>query len=509
MLMPTRKSHVFYGLLIALTSAVAGMVLASRLDLAPASIAGTLDVPATNSAPLDGPLDASTFRTIAEASSPSVVSIVVTSRRQGPRSIADLFGFEGDADPRSDGPQLQQGAGSGFIIDRDGFILTNNHVVADAQRIEVKLEGMDELEPGIPAELVGRDELTDAALIRLTSAPPVPLTVSTFGDSDQLSQGDWVMAIGNPFGLSGTVTVGVVSAVGRLQSTAVSQRFERMIQTDAAINRGNSGGPLLNIRGEVVGINTMIVSDQGGGNLGIGFAVPINTVKELLPALRTGKVTRGRIGIALSRTPITPADADDLGLPRPGGAIVSTVGRGGPADRAGLQVADVIVEYNGQPVRNDDELVSMVVRTAPGTTVPLQVVRNRRTIALEVTVEELNLDDERASASRSRAQRPERREPVDAAFGITINSVTPDIMQELNVPRGRGGAVVEEVTPYSPASGNLVRGDVILSVNGTEARSVEEVGAALDAVPSGRTARLIVWRQQNGGQEQLVLIRKR
>ena len=209
---------------------------------------------------------------------------------------------------------------------------------------------MGELEPGLPAKLVGRDELTDTALIQLTELPVPPLVASKFGDSDQMAPGDWVMAIGNPFQLSNTVTVGVVSAVGRRHAVSSSAAVEQMIQTDAAINRGNSGGPLLNLRGEVIGINTMIVSDQGGGNVGVGFAVPINTVRDLLPQLREGKVVRGRIGVQVDRRPITAQDAEDLGLPSTSGAEVTQL-TDGPAKAAGVRVGDVIVEYNGRPVQ--------------------------------------------------------------------------------------------------------------------------------------------------------------
>src|SRR5262249_10837020 len=235
--------------------------------------AGTVNVPASNSAPLTGTIDASTFRTIAHNAGPAVVSIVIESTRPV-RSFGDFFGFPDQfgggrnrgGQGQGPGEETVQGAGSGFIFDaKGGYILTNNHVVEDAKRIEVYLDTMNEqLEPsGLAAKVVGHDELTDTAVIQLTEMPNTPLTEAKFGDSDQLAPGDWVMAIGNPFALSNTVTVGVVSAVGRDTPGAVAQRPQKMIQTDAAINKGNSGGPLLNIRGEVIGINTQIVTDQG------------------------------------------------------------------------------------------------------------------------------------------------------------------------------------------------------------------------------------------------------
>jgi serine protease Do len=510
--MSTRKSAVFYGLLIAMASLVVGMVIASRLDLTPASSAADLTVPATNSAPLDGPIDATTFRTIAHEAGPSVVSIITTSTRSSaPQGLEDLFGFQLPfGNPR--GPQGQptpvRGAGSGFIIDREGYILTNNHVIEDATSIEVRLSSMGDRDYGLPAKVIGRDELTDTALLQLTEMPGDPLVVSKFGDSAQMAPGDWVMAIGNPFNLSNTVTVGVVSAVGR-QTAVAAGRFEDFIQTDAAINQGNSGGPLLNIRGEVIGINTMIVTNQGMGNVGVGFAVPINTVRDLLPQLRTGKVVRGRIGVHVLRDRISPEYAKELGLPSAAGAEISMVERGSPADRAGVEVGDVIIEFNGKPVRDNNELVSLVASTRPGTTVPMKVVRDRRTTTLDITVGELNLAEEQAAVAGDTT--PGVEEPTETGFGMSIRPLTAREQTQLRVPSGRGGAVVTEVTPFGPAAqAGLTRGDVILSVMGQDVRSVDDATAALDRIQNGRTARIIVWRFERGqGQEVLVQIRKR
>src|SRR5687768_10988551 len=415
--MSNRAQTYFYGLLIALTSLVVGMVIASRLGLSPVSFAGELAIPKTNSAPLTGPLDAGTFREIAREASPTVVSIRTQVTRQASGSIEEFFGlpFGGNnrqrPRPPQAPPQVQQGAGSGFIIDRAGYILTNNHVVDDATVIEVFLAGMSSTQrDGLTAKVVGRDVLTDTALLQLTDLPEDPLPVSKFGDSAQLQAGDWVMAIGNPFSLSNTVTVGVVSAVGRQQPTAVSQRFEDMIQTDAAINRGNSGGPLLNVRGEVVGMNTQIVSDMGGGNLGIGFAVPVNTIRDILPQLMKGKVVRGRIGVTIDTAPLTRALAEDMGVPAGVGAVINEVTEG-PARKAGIRRGDVVVEFNGKPVKNSSELVSMVTRTAPGTTVPIKIIRSKKLQTLNVTIEELDIDTERSVPD---ASQPESEEPVEA-----------------------------------------------------------------------------------------------
>lgn len=518
--MPTRKSTYFYGVLIALTSLVGGMILASRLDLTPSSLAGQLTVPASNSAPISGPLNATTFRDIARAVNPAVVSIHIQTTRRQSRSFSDLFRFGSPfgGDNNSAPPEVPViGAGSGFIIDPAGYILTNNHVIKDAQSITVFLSNMDEqiadlTGTGLPAKVVGKDELTDTALLQLTTLPKEPLTVAKFGDSSQMQPGDWVMAIGNPFEYQNTVTVGVVSAVGRPFQTS-TQRWQDMIQTDAAINQGNSGGPLLNIRGEVIGINTLIVTDnpQSTGNLGIGFSIPINTVTNILPQLRTGKVVRGLLGAQLSRVPLTKADAEGYGLPGTSGAIVMAVTRGGPADKAGLRVDDVVIDYNGKPVKNSGDLVSMVVATKPGTTVPVKIIRKKKPVTINVTIEELDLaaEQEQAQGSEPQQQRqrqPDTSQPQHTSLGMQIGAITPNIARQLNLPAGQTGAVVMSVDALGPADrAQLQRGDVIISVDGQSVSTVAQTAAAIEKVPSGRMARLIVLR---GDQEQLILVRK-
>ncbi len=511
--MSTRKSTFFYGVLVGFVCLVVGMVIASRLDLTPGSFGNDLVVPPTNSTPLDGPIDATTFRTIAREASPAVVSIFTTRTARGGRELNELFGFQlpfGRNEPPP-AERQERGAGSGFVIDKAGFILTNNHVVDGAESIEVWLPSMRQGEFGLPAKVIGRDELSDSALIQLTELPSEPLAVAKFGDSDQMAPGDWVMAIGNPFGLSNTVTVGVVSAVGRENETAVRARREEMIQTDAAINQGNSGGPLLNVRGEVIGINTMIISNGaegfgGGGNLGVGFAVPINTVRDLLPQLRQGKVVRGRIGVELEGRPMSREYASSLGLPNTNGAEVKNV-PAGPAATAGMRAGDVIVEYNGRPVTDNGDLVGMVTRTAPGTTVPVRVMRDRKSVSLNVRVEELNLDQERTRMEQIPGRVPNREEETSTDFGMALRDLTPTVRRQLNLPSGRNGAVVASVTPFGPAfDAGLQLGDVILSVSNQPVGSVEEATRALSAIAAGQTARIIVW--QEGG-EVLVRLRRR
>ena len=515
--MSNRRTTVFYGILISLASVAVGMVLASRLDLAPRSLAGPLNIPATNSAPLTGTLDAGTFRTIAKDKNPAVVSISAF-KHQKQQDLSEMFNFPGmrqqAPNRRNQGQgQLVAAGGSGFIIDKaNGYILTNNHVVEGAEDIRVKLMDSDpnDLE-GLKAKLIGRDVLTDSALIQLVDMPKTPLIETSFGDSSQLQPGDWVMAIGSPFSYSNTVTVGVVSAVGRVspELNPVPQRDLEYIQTDAAINHGNSGGPLLNIRGEVVGINTAIISDgESGGNLGIGFAVPINTVKQILTGLRAGKVSRGRIGVQVQKQRITEADVKDFGLANTNGAVISTVTPGGPAAKGGMKVGDIVTEFAGKPVKDSNTLVDMVVHTAPGTTVPMRVVRDGKAQTLNVTIEELNVDDEQTQSRTPSLRDPDPTpEPKETGFGMTVEPLTPQAARRMQVPAGRGGSVVSDLDPRGAAAqGGMAPGDIILSVNGRAVTSADDTIKSLESIPSGRSARVVVWRS---GSEQLVTIRKK
>jgi serine protease Do len=275
-----------------------------------------------------------------------------------------------------------------------------------------------------------------------------------------------------------------------------------MIQTDAAINPGNSGGPLLNVRGEVIGINTAIISNERGGNvgnIGIGFAVPINTVRELLPQLRTGKIVRGRIGVQVQVVPRD--DFADYGLKSRMGALVVQVVPGGASAKAGLQPGDVVTEFNGRPVANRDELVKMVVATKPGMSVPVKVLREKQEKTLNVTVEELDLEAEqqqaRGGGRGGNNTPPELEQQGASGFGLTLQNVTPQIMRRLQMPSGQSGAVVTDVDPSSDSARSLRPGDVILSVNGRSVATAADAGRELQKVASGKTARLLVWRDQN------------
>ena len=499
---------------VALVALVVGMAIGSHFDLVPPLTARGVERPASNDAPIAGNVTATTFRDIAEAQTAMVVTIWTEQTRPqvdvsdffrggeeffrrgeeffgGEEFFRRFFGrpptFDRDRPgERNEDREERESAplastGTGFVIDEAGLILTNNHVVENAIRIEVQFFGDDER---YEARLLGGDRLTDSALLELVERPGRQLPAAKFGDSDRMAPGDWVMAIGAPFGLNHTVTVGVVSALGR-PLRPVPGRTNEMLQTDAAINPGNSGGPLLNVRGEVIGINTSIISDRGS-NAGVGFAVPINTVLDLLDELRGGKVTRGVIGVQVGDVPRDEHQV--LGLDTPRGAIVSAVVPAGPAEAADMQPGDVIVAYAGDPVEGSRDLQSRVVATRPGTVVAVDVIRNGRPVTLDVTVGHLDLAAEAGDAVTSTGQPSE-------GFGITLQDLTPQTKRRSGLPADTVGAVVADVAPGSAAAaGGLEAGDVVLRVNQVDVASAAEAGEALDAIEAGRTAFVLVQR---------------
>jgi serine protease Do len=522
--MSNRRFTWFYALLIAMTSAAAALVIASRLGLSSESSAQTVAAPAMNSAPLSGPVTATTFRDIAKRASPAVVNIR-TESRQRTQDLSDFFGgggggggsdlFDrffgpsggagggsGRARPERPREQLVQAAGTGFIIDKSGLILTNNHVVEGASKIKVSLYGEDE-DQEYDAKIVGRDPLSDSALIELTEKPNHVLPAIEFGDSSQMQPGDWVMAIGNPFNLAHTVSVGVISALERPFNVAEG-RTAQVLQTDAAINPGNSGGPLLNLRGEVIGINTAIIADgRQSGNIGIGFAIPINTVRELLPQLRTGKITRGRIGIGVEG--VSREAVDEFGLKDRKGAVVKTVTPGGAASRAGFEPGDVILSYNGKPVSGRDDLVRMVVATKPGSSVPVRIMRDRLEKSLNVTVEELDLEAEGNLSSRNRERSDDTAQSTSTGFGLRLQNISPADARELKLENTRG-ALIADVDQGSPAArAGLRPGDIIVRVGREPIASATDAQRELGRVPSRGTAFLRVVRE---GQETFISVTK-
>ena len=403
--------------------------------------------------------------------------------QQAPQEFGSPFGEE---DPFNDfwrrffggpmprGPQRQRSLGSGFIIDGDGSILTNNHVVENAQKIVVKLADEQEYE----AKVIGRDPKTDIAVIKIEAK--TKLTPANFGDSDGLEVGEWVMAIGNPFGLDSTVTSGIVSAKGRHIGQGP---YDNFIQTDASINPGNSGGPLINLRGEVIGINTAIFS-RTGGNIGIGFAIPVNLVKELLPQLRgKGKVTRGYLGVLIQK--VTPEIAESLGMEKSQGALVANVSKDGPADKSGVKVGDVIVEFDGKEIRDSAELPIIVARTSVDKKVKMKVLRDKKEFTLNVAVGELKDEEVVASA-------PEKGE-----MGLTVQRLTPQIAESLGLEK-TDGIVVSAVEPGSAADeAGIRRGDVIVEIDRKPIRNLEEYKKSIATVRKGKGVLFLVRRGES------------
>ena len=380
--------------------------------------------------------------------------------------------FFGGPQPR--GPQRQRSLGSGFIIDGDGSILTNNHVVENASKIVVKLSDDQEYE----AKVIGRDAKTDIAVIKINVKSSLP--AANFGDSDKLEVGEWVVAIGNPFGLDSTVTSGIVSAKGRHIGQGP---YDNFIQTDASINPGNSGGPLINLRGEIVGINTAIFS-RTGGNMGIGFAIPINLVKELLPQLRgKGKVTRGFLGVLIQK--VTPEIADSLALEKAQGALVANVSKDGPADKAGVKVGDVIVEFDGKEVKDSGDLPIIVARTQVDKKVRMKVVRDKKEMVLGVAVGELK-DEEVVAAA------PEKGE-----LGLTVQRLTPPMAESLGLEKS-DGVVVSAVEPGSAADdAGIRRGDVLMEIDRRPVRNLDEYRKMVAAIKKGRGVLFLVRRGES------------
>jgi serine protease Do len=430
------------------------------------------------------------FRGIAKRENPIVVAITTAQHVQTPDlpqfGENDFFHrFFGGAEPP--GEEVRHALGSGILIGPDE-ILTNNHVIAGAEQIRVALFGDDR--KTYPADVEGRDPLTDSALIRLKNGP-AHLPAATIGDSDALEPGDWVMAIGNPFQLGHTVTVGVISYKGRPFATTEG-RFQNMLQTDASINPGNSGGPLIDVRGEVIGMNTAILSGDGAsGNIGIGFAVPINTVKTLLPQLRKGSVQRGRLGVQILSAPVTTDEASSLGLPAPAGAIVSRVEPDSPADHAGLRAGDVIVGFNGKPVMTAEALTNMVVNTAAGTPVQVTFYRGGKQQMTMATIAKLDLENGEGESAGGGSSAP--------GFGVSLRDLPAGAARQLGLPAGTQGALVQNVEPFTPAANaGLQAGDVVLEVNRQPVHSAAEAKRQLDAVKVGQLAFVLVSRQ--GGQ---------
>ena len=345
------------------------------------------------------------------------------------------------------------------------------HVVENASKIVVKLSNDQEYE----AKVIGRDQKTDIAIIKINATTSLP--VAGLGDSDKLEVGEWVVAIGNPFGLDSTVTSGIVSAKGRHIGQGP---YDNFIQTDASINPGNSGGPLINLRGEVIGINTAIFS-RTGGNIGIGFAIPINLVKELLPQLRgKGKVTRGYLGVLIQK--VTPEIGESLGMEKSYGALVANVSKDGPADKAGVKVGDVIVEFDGKEVKDSGDLPIIVARTPVDKKVRMKVLRDKKEIALSVAVGELKEEEVVAAV-------PEKGE-----LGLTVQRLTPQMAESLGLEKSEGVVITSVEAGSAGDEAGIRRGDIILEVDRKAVRNVDEYKKAVAGSRKGRGVLFLVRR---------------
>ena len=486
------KRALSFSVLIA-AAIVFGMVVAGSVNVTPRSEAQR-EAPAgrVRTASLSLP----SFADIADETMPSVVSITSTDivkgagRRNSPFGDGGNDPFEFFFGPRRNQPRgggddeehKEVQGGTGFVISEDGYVVTNNHVVENADKVEVRLQ-----KERYTAKIVGRDAATDLALLKIEAKhrlTPIPL-----GDSDKLRVGEWVMAIGDPLTFDKTVTVGVVSAKERsgLTADAATRSFENFIQTDAAINFGNSGGPLINVAGEVVGINTAMFRPAQN----IGFAVPINTLKQVLPQLRDkGKVTRGYLGINIRN--IDEDHASAFKLKSSEGAFVESVQPGDPADRAGLKPGDTVIRVDNVPVKETRDLIGYVSAKSPGTKVKLTVIRDGKEMPFTVSLAERGADQTADSEKGSRNGDESR-----GKIGISVQPLTPDIRRMAGLDTSADGLYVQHVKEVSPAAdAGLREGDVITSVNGRPVGSSDDFGKIVKNTAKGDYLRLYVLRPQ-------------
>ena len=469
------KKTLSYGA-VALFFFVLGLGLAVRFDWFADAQARRLWIEYNGSKDPSAPLTRHTFVKLAKQLSPAVVNITVV---RSSHSMHHQW-FERYYGPD---PQPRRGLGTGFIINKNGTILTNNHVVKDATQITVRLAN----DSTYTAQVLGRDPRTDIAVIKIT--PREPLTVAPLGHSRPLQIGEWVMAIGNPFGLSHTVTVGIVSAKGR-RSVRPSREhmYANFIQTDASINPGNSGGPLINTYGEVIGINTAI-SRSGHG---IGFAIPIDMVKTLLPQLIKGHVRRSWLGVMIG--PVSKQLSVALNMSKPRGALVSEVVPDGPAARAGLQPGDVIMSFNGTPIQKSAELPWLASTVGIGKRVTLLVNRNGRRMTRGVVMGEF--PDQRLQTRRGPQFTPPSSSSVVRGVGIRVGDPTPRLRARFRTGSTRGALILDVDDGSVGQLAGLRRGDLITRANGTRINSASDLLRVISPLPSGGLMRINIQRQK-------------
>jgi len=462
-----------------LNQAVQGQIVSLVVVLVSVFLLLPISLLQAQTKPLGSALPGS-FSELVKPLSPSVVNIsfekVIKDQTQGQIPLGpddpmrDFFErFFGQQMPQQD--SKQRGLGTGFIIDKDGFILTNNHVVEQTDELKVRLSDEKEYD----AKIIGRDPKTDLALIKIDAQKP--LTPLVLGDSDSLEVGDWVLAIGNPFGLGNTVTAGIVSAKYRQIGGGP---YDNFIQTDASINPGNSGGPLLDMNGKVIGVNSVIFS-QSGGNIGIGFAIPINMAKQLLPQLRKGKVSRSWLGVMIQN--ITPELKTKLGLGTDEGALVSDVVSGGPAEKAGIKRGDVILQFDGKAIRNSRDLPFLVASTPIGKTVAVEVMRDNKRMNLQVKTEELREEGEAVPPSETRPQ-----------LGMEFQEITPEMAKNYGLSRS-SGVIIVKVESGSPAEeAGLAAGDIIVEIDKKPVKDLKTLNSLLAGIKEGHTILFLIDR---------------
>jgi Do/DeqQ family serine protease len=452
----------------------------SATPVAPKTLEAAVSTPAA--APARAPQG---YADVVAKVTPAVVTIRVESKAQAQFTqlpfegtpFGDLFGQRGRGGRQMPAP-TQRGLGSGVIVNQDGYILTNNHVVDNATKIQVELSDRRVVD----AKVIGVDPASDLAVIKIENKglPVLPL-----GDSSAMRVGDIVLAVGNPLGVGQTVTMGIVSAKGRSTNTGDGS-YEDFLQTDAPINQGNSGGALVNTSGELIGINSQIMSPSGG-NIGIGFAVPSNMAKNVMEQLiANGRVHRSRLGVTVQG--MTSDLAAGFGLSKADGALVSDVTPGGAADKAGIKRGDVILGYQGRPVIDTNSFRNEIASTKPGSTVTLSVMRDGKTSDIKATLEES------PDAKNARGGDEGEARGGSGKFGMTVEPLTPEIARQLDIDRDTKGVVISDIDPSgAAASAGLREGDVIQQVNGKSVRSAEDVRSALNAA-SDKPAVLLIAR---------------
>lgn len=439
------------------------------------------------------------FADLVERVSPAVVTVtaethetdaqaLLNSPENLPEPFRDFFNQFGQG-RQFQVPHKATSMGSGFIIDRAGYIVTNNHVIENAKKVEVKLADGRMFE----AKLIGADDSTDVALLKIKSEKPLPSV--EFGDDRQLRVGDWVIAVGNPFGLSNTVTAGIVSSLSR--DVPGSGPYNDFIQIDAPINRGNSGGPTFDLRGQVVGMNSMIFSPSGG-SVGIGFAIPSSTIHDVVNQLEAhGKVARGWLGVAIQS--ITPDIASSLGIKQPKGAIVASIVAGGPAAKAGFQQGDIVIAINGKEVEDNRDLTRRVAALPAGTRAAFTVLRQGSPKTLTAQIGQRK-DQQVASAAPALSGGEGAASTTGEAMGLGLAAVTPEIRRTYNLDGNVEGVLITRVDPNSDAADKgLQPGDILMSISNRSVRTPQDVQKTIaEAHAQGRKSVLVLVSGSNG-----------